>query len=108
MAMTSVREVFDKVPASFNPAAAKGMDAVIQFEISGEDQGNWNVTVKNDTCQVQEGKHGAPKVTLTMSSETWLAMVNKEISGMQAFMGGKLKVKGDIMLAQKIPNLFMF
>jgi len=41
-----------------------------------------------------------------MSSETWLAMVNKQLNGMQAFMSGKLKVSGDIMLAQRIPDLF--
>lgn len=108
MTMTSVKEIFEKVPASFNPAAAKEMDAVIQFDISGEEGGSWIVTIKNDTCQVQEGKHDAPQVTLAMASETWVAMANKKISGMQAFMGGKLKVRGDIMLAQKIANLFSF
>jgi putative sterol carrier protein len=41
-----------------------------------------------------------------MNAGTWLALVNQEMSGMQAFMGGKLKATGDIMLAQKIPAIF--
>jgi putative sterol carrier protein len=108
MAVTSAKEVFDKVPEVFNADAAKGLDAVFQFEITGEGGGNWNVTVKEGTCQVQEGNHDAPTVTLTMSTETWLAMMNKELNGMQAFMSGKLKLSGDMMLAQRIPELFPF
>jgi putative sterol carrier protein len=43
-----------------------------------------------------------------MSCETWLSIVNRELNAMQAFMGGQLKVSGDIMLAQRIPELFPF
>jgi putative sterol carrier protein len=108
MAMTSAKEVFDKVPEVFNADAAKGLDAVFQFDITGEGGGQWNVAVKNGTCEVQEGTHASPTVTLTMSDETWLAMVNGELNGMQAFMGGKLKLTGDMMLAQRIPEIFPF
>lgn len=108
MALASVKEVFDKVGESFNPNAAKGLNAVMQYDITGEGGGNWTVSIKDGVCTVQEGKHASPTVTLTMSSETWLAMVNKQINGMQAFMSGKLKVGGDIMLAQRIPDLFRF
>jgi hypothetical protein len=53
-----------------------------------------------------EGTHDSATVTLTMSGETWLGMVNKQVNGMQAFMSGKLKASGDIMLAQRIEQLF--
>ena len=106
MGITNVTEVFRKVPQSFNAKAAQNVDAVFQFDITGEGGGNWNVTVKEGACHVNQGKHSAPTVTLTMASETWLAMVNKQLNGVQAFMSGKLKVRGDIMLAQRIPELF--
>jgi len=108
MAVTSAKEVFDKVPEVFNADAAKGLDAVFQFDITGEGGGQWNVTVKNDACEVQEGTHASPTVTLNMSDETWLAMVNGELNGMQAFMAGKLQLTGDMMLAQRIPEIFPF
>ena len=106
MALTSVNEIFEKMPEVFNPSAAQGLDAVFQYNITGDQGGNWNVTVKDGSCQVQQGMHDSPTVTLDMSDETWLAMVNKELNGMQAFMSGKLKVSGDIMLAQRIYDLF--
>lgn len=106
MALTDVKEVFSKMPEVFNPSAAQRLDVVIQYNITGEGGGNWNITIKDGSCQIQEGSHDSPTVTLTMSNETWLSMVNKEINGMQAFMSGQLKVSGDIMLAQRIEQLF--
>ena len=107
MAFTSVKDVFNGMQARFKPAAAKGMNAVFQFEITGEGGGSWNAAIKDDTCQVTEGKHASPTVTLTMASDTWLGIVNKQVNPIQAFMGGKLKLTGNMMLAQKMQDLFL-
>lgn len=106
MAFTDVKEVFTNMPKVFNPAAAQGLNAVFQFAITGDGGGNWSVIVKDGTCEIQEGTHASPTVTLTMAGSTWLGMVNKQVNGMQAFMSGQLKATGDIMLAQRIEQLF--
>lgn len=108
MTMTDVREVFDKVPQAFDPDAAKGLEATFQFDITGEGGGTWNVEVKDGACRVEEGKADAPTVALTMTTDTWLGMVNKQINGIQAFMSGKLKLTGDMLLAQRLLDLFKF
>ena len=43
--------------------------------------------------------------TLTMSKETYLKLQRKEIKPMMATLTGKIKVKGDIGLAQKLKQL---
>ncbi len=106
MAFTKVKEIFGKMPEVFNADAAQGLDAVFQYEITGDNGGNWNVVIKDGACQVSEGVHESPSVTLTLSGDTWLGIVNKETNGMQAFMSGDLKATGDIMLAQRIEQLF--
>ena len=106
MALANVKEIFEKIPERFSADAAAGLDAVLQFEITGEGGGKWNVAIKDGACQVREGTHDAPTVTLVMGTETWAAMVSKELNGIQAFMSGKLKLRGDMLLAQKIPDLF--
>ena len=108
MEVQDVSEVFTKIPGLFKPDAAKGLDAVFQFEITGDEGGSWHVTIRDNTCRAEEGNHADPTVKLTMSQETWMGIVNKELGGIQAFMSGKLNVSGDIMLAQKIPDLFAF
>ena len=106
MAYTDVKETFSKMSEVFNPGAAAGVDAVFQFEITGEGAGNWSVIIKEGACQIQEGAHESPTVTLTMSGETWLAIVNKQTNGMQAFMSGQLKATGDVMLGSRIEQFF--
>lgn len=106
MANSEVNDIFVKMPDVFNAAAAQGLDAVFQFDITGEGGENWSVIVKDGTCQVSEGVNESPTVALTMSAETWVGMINKEVNGMQAFMSGQLKATGDIMLAQRIEQLF--
>ncbi len=108
MAVRDVREVFAKIPEAFNGDAAKGLDAVVQFEITEDQGGSWHVIIQDGHCQVHEGRHADPTVKVTMSPETWLGIVNRKLSGIQAFMSGKLNVSGDIMLAQRIPDLFTF
>ena len=108
MALTNVKEVFTTMSELFNSGAAQGLNAVFQYHITGDSGGSWNVIVTDGACQIREGTHETPTVTLTMTCETWLSIVNKELNAMQAFMEGQLKVSGDIMLAQRIPELFPF
>ena len=43
--------------------------------------------------------------TLVLSSEDFSKMVNGELSSMQAFMDGKLKIKGNMAEALKLEKL---
>jgi len=43
--------------------------------------------------------------TITMSKETYMKLQRKEIKPMIATLTGKIKVKGDIALAQKLKQL---
>ncbi len=106
MALSTVNEVFEKMPEVFNPAAAAGLDMIFQFHITGDQAGDWHVVVKDNACQVSQGVHASPNVSLTMADVDWIAMCNGTLNGMTAFMTGKLKATGDIMAAQRIPNLF--
>jgi putative sterol carrier protein len=108
MVSEAISDVFDRMPEIFNPDAAKGMDAVFQLDITGDGGGNWTAVIKDGTCRIQEGSHADPSVRLTMSVDTWLAVVNREINGVSALMNGQLKVSGDIMLAQRLEQLFRF
>jgi len=43
--------------------------------------------------------------TVTMSWDDFIAMSEGKLDGMMAFMQGKLKIAGDMMIAQKLPAL---
>ncbi len=106
MALTSIKEVFEKMPQVFNPTAAAGLDLVYQFDISGDQGGKWNVIIKDGACLINEGVYDNPTVTLIIADVDWLAICNGTLNGMTAFMTGKLKATGNIMAAQRIQALF--
>jgi putative sterol carrier protein len=47
-----------------------------------------------------------PDTTFTTSAKTWVAIAEGKQDAMKAFMTGKLKVAGDMMLAMKVPEFF--
>jgi putative sterol carrier protein len=106
MTFNSVKEIFDGMPKVFDRNAAAGLNAVIQFNIEGDDGGDWYATIKEKTCAVSVGVHDSPTLSLRMSDKNWLALCRGELNAVMAFMTGKLKAKGDIMLAQRLTKLF--
>jgi len=106
MAFASVKEIFGKMPEVFDGGAAAGLDAVIQFNIEGDEGGDWYAVIKDQACTVSVGVHDSPALSLRMSDKNWIALCKGELNAVFAFMSGKLKARGDIMLAQRMPKLF--
>ena len=102
--MTTVADIINNMEGKFNPAAAAGLDLVFQFNI--EDDENFYAVIKDGTCAVNKGDAEDPNVTLIMDSDTLSGVITGETDGMQAFMGGKLRTEGDMMLALKLGELF--
>ncbi len=47
-----------------------------------------------------------PGCTLVLNDEDLVSMASGQLDSMKAFMGGKLKITGNVMLAQKLKALF--
>ncbi len=103
---TTVAEVFNHMPDRFNAAAASGVDCTYQFDLTGDDGGTYNVKIADQKCDVKEGAADSPNITITMTAADYLDMVNGKLNPQMAFMGGKLKIKGDMSLALKMQQLF--
>jgi len=87
-----------------DPDAAKEIDAVFLFKISGDDGGTWTVNCR-DEPGVHEGEVGDVDCTLELTSEDWQAISDNPASAMQLYFQGKLKVSGDAMKATKLQQL---
>jgi len=104
--VTSIQEVFEHIDEGFNPAKAEGVDAVFQFNLTGDNGGQYWVKVANKQAEVHEGTHDAPTMTITATAENYIALVNGDLNAMKAFMQGKVKVKGDMGLALRLQAMF--
>lgn len=103
---TEPARVFSAMPDAFKAEAAKGVDVVFQYHISGDTGGDWYCIVSDGTCTVKQGVHDKPTCTLKMEDRDFLAMINGELPAMQAYTSGRLKISGDVMKSQLIEKLF--
>ena len=102
--MNSAAELFALMDTKFNAEAASGINAVFQYEFSDDE--NHYVVIADGTKDIQQGTHDAPTVTIATDIATFLGVSDGSINGMQAFMSGKLKATGNVILAQKMNALF--
>jgi putative sterol carrier protein len=94
------------MPTRFNKEAAKGLNAIYQFDLSGDGGGKWHVIINNDSCQVKEGPAASPSITISMTAQDYLDMLSGKLNGQMAFMTGKLRIAGDMGLALRMQSLF--
>ena len=104
--VSSIQEIFEHINEGFHPDKAAGVDAVIQFDLTGEGGGKYWIRVVDQKAEVHEGEHEDPTMTLISSAADYIALVNGELNPMTAFMQGKIKVKGDMGLALKLQTMF--
>ncbi|MBW2428208.1 MAG: SDR family NAD(P)-dependent oxidoreductase [Deltaproteobacteria bacterium] len=108
LVFSTASEVFDAMPGAFVADAGAGVDAIFQYNISGDGGGDWFSTIQNGNCRVEAGTHEKPSCTLKMSNSDFLDLMNGKLPAMQAYTSGKLKIEGDIMKSQLIEKLFRF
>jgi len=94
------------MPGHFKKEAAQGLNAVYQFDLSGEGGGKWQVSINNDNCDIKEGAHSSPSVTISMAAQDYLDMIAGKLNPQMAFMTGKLRISGDMGLALRFQGLF--
>lgn len=104
MAATTVQEIMEGI-GNVDAAKIKGLDAVILFDLSGDDGGKWTLTLADGEAKVEQGETAPPAMTLSMSAQDFVAMVNGELNATAAFMQGKLRVAGDMSLAMRLQTI---
>lgn len=103
--MSMVKQIFSEMPRHFDREAARGLNAVIQFRLSGDEGGHYHVIIRDGSIDVREGAHQSPHVILTMSGEDYVELATGKLSAQMAFMTGKLRINGDMGLAVRMQSL---
>jgi putative sterol carrier protein len=104
--VTSAKEIFAAMSNRFLPEQAGDLTATILFDLTGEGGGQWSLSVANGQATVAEGALPNPTLTLSAAASDYVSIINGDLSPMQAFMQGKVKVTGDASLAIKMQSWF--
>jgi putative sterol carrier protein len=100
-----INQIFERMVSRFDPAKASGINAAIQFDLTGDAGGMYWLKVADDGMQSGQGEVDSPKMTLRASADDFASMVGGQLNPMQAFMTGKIKIQGDTGLALKLMPL---
>ena len=102
----SCRELLQAMPLGFNPAAAGGLRADLQFEIKGDEDFISHLTIAEGRCTYHDGPADKPNLVIKSPADVWLKISRGELNGQKAFMEGLYKVEGDMNLLLKLNRLF--
>jgi putative sterol carrier protein len=102
----TVAELMNRMPRAFLPEAAAGVDAVIQFSLTGEEGGDWVATIKDQQCTVEEGTTPSPTMTLRADAQDYKNIILGKLDPMAAFMQQKVKLSGNLNMALALTKYF--
>lgn len=103
MESKTAQEFFEKaLPERFKPEKAKGIDAIVQLNLIGNNPSDWVITLKDQKIQATPGTTAEPTLTLKATEADFLDLVNGKLSAEKAFFSGKLNFKGNITTALKL------
>ncbi len=102
---SALATIFEGMKAALNPE--KAQDCVVGYEIAENGTTHaYTVTIANKEASVEKRDPADARVTLGMSVPDFLRVVAGDLDGTQAFMTGKIKIKGDMMFAMQVPQMF--
>ena len=107
MATSATQQIFsDELPKRFKakPDVVAKIGSSYKFILTGDDGGTWVVDLSKPGGVITAGE-GEAKCTITMASSDFRDMMTGKLNPQMAFMGGKLKVAGDMGLALKLASL---
>ncbi|MGV8059179.1 MAG: SCP2 sterol-binding domain-containing protein [Smithellaceae bacterium] len=104
---TTIQELMQWMPASFQASKAGNVNASVQFNLTGEGGATWTLKIAEGKCEVKDGAAESPTATVTATTADYLAIVRGDMNAVNAFMSGKIKVTGDLGIMMKFQSWFV-
>jgi putative sterol carrier protein len=107
VAVATPTDIFNEINSRLatDPSKAGTTAATYRFDLSGEDGGEFHIVLKDGKGEAGAGAPENPNTTIAMAASDFVGMATGTMNPMLAFMGGKLKVRGDMALAMKLQTL---
>lgn len=94
-------QLLEKLPEAFDGARAGDLRAVVQYDLA---EPTYQV-IESGTVRTVAGRAEAPDLTLAIADADLVALFQGTLAPSLAFMTGRLKMKGDVRLAQRLVEL---
>lgn len=101
-----VEDVWERIrslPDRFRRDVAASLSAEYELRVDGEP---YTVTIVDGACYVRRGPSLAAEARIRADAATWFALDDGELTGADAFLGGRLYARGNLDLAVRLQTLF--
>ncbi len=107
--MTTPQDIFEKeIPAALqaNPKVVKNLNAIIHFDLTGQNGGIWTLDATVVPAAVSAGAVGKPDLTMTVNADDFVKIRQKKANPQLLMLQGKLKMTPlNIGLALKLAQV---
>lgn len=103
----AVADIFNDISTKLtgDPGKVAGINAVYQFNVTGDDAGEWYVDLTGDAPKVENGTFDGANCIVTMTDADFLGIIDGSLNAQMAFLQGKIKIAGDMGLAMKLQKV---
>ena len=102
----SLKDAFDAMPYGLNQKLAKNVDVVVQFELTGKEEQDSYLKIKNQKCEYIKGLHTEPTLTIKADSKLWLDITNDDVDGVKSYLNKEYELIGDASIMLNFNKLF--
>lgn len=94
------------MPMGFNPEGAKDIQAVLQYDFTGQIEGSCHFIIADGTIRTEIGPADKPDLTIKTPFDVWMDIMTDKADGTQMFMEEKYTAEGDLDLLLNMGNFF--
>ena len=102
-------EIFRQMPERLDQERASDIEAVVEWRIvdpKTREQDIWQLILRDGNAEVQPGPAEDPTVTMEVGAIDFMRLITGGANGPKLFLFGRLKVRGNLVLAARMPGLF--
>jgi putative sterol carrier protein len=104
-----LEEIFRRMPEQFDAERAAGVEAVIEWEITGPEPDaadRWQLAIRDGRCTCVRGAEAEPDVVYRIAPVDFVKLITGVESGPKMFVFGRLRIRGNLMTAARVPSWF--
>ncbi|CAO3662334.1 unnamed protein product [Umbelopsis vinacea] len=104
----NIKSSFDALPADQKAKLLKQVNGIFEFVIKNDEgkEETFTVDLKKEGAVIKGKGANKADAILSLKDADFIDLASGKLNGQKAFMSGKLKIRGQMMLATKLDTVF--
>ncbi|GAB5592885.1 hypothetical protein Unana1_07785 [Umbelopsis nana] len=104
----TIKTSFDALPADQKAKLLKQVNGIFEFVIKNDEgkEETFTVDLKKEGAVIKGKGANKADAVLSLKDADFIELASGKLNGQKAFMSGKLKIRGQMMLATKLDTVF--